>query len=224
MLAGIKDQEPELRTLSVAAVRKTGLPGGVKALEPLLTDKSEDVRIALARTLGEMSGPDVQVFLLSAFEKASGGPFLDALVESLGKRSSRKDRKALEIVMKLFENPGASQEGVFKALNVLTGGKGEQPGWKAADWKRWYAKLLERDVKEAEAKKLADGARATAGQVDRALKALKDVERAQELYEECAKSAREADEEDAAEFAARRDSLNRLKAGLIINAPVDLKK
>ncbi|MCX7804836.1 MAG: HEAT repeat domain-containing protein [Planctomycetota bacterium] len=222
--AGISDPEPDIRVAAVAAIGKTGIDGGPKTLMPLWDDRADDVRIALARTLGEIPGPEAYEVLLAGFGKASAGPFLDALVQSLGKKASFKDRKALAIIMGLLDKPGAKEEGLTEALDVIARGKGKKRGWKAGEWKAWYAKLLERDRKEEEAKKLAEGARATAGRTDLALQALKDVERAQQIYEECEKSAREYDEEDVGKYVAWREGLERLRVGLFISAPVDVRR
>ena len=222
--AGIADPEPEIRVAAVTAVRRTGIDGGPKALAPLWDDRAEEVRIALAATLGEIPGPEAYEVLLVGFGKASGGPLLDALVQSLGKKASFKDRKALAIVRGLFDRPGSKDDGLVEALDVITRGKGKKRGWKAAEWKAWYAKLLERDRKEEEARKLVEGARATAGRTDLAVQALKDVERAQRIYEECEKSAREYDDEDVGKYVAWREGLERLRVGLFISAPVDVRR
>lgn len=206
----LKDKLPEIRLLAVKAVPLTGLPGTeMGKLDALVNDADEAVSIANAETLGALRDSVSEKVVLQAFKHDLQGPRLEAYVQALGKRSSRKNLEHIGIVMRLLESKPDTAGAVCRAMVKLTlvdGGstrERERQGWDAERWKKWHANILEREKIRGQAhRSIAEAA--THRDADRGLfpKFMKQSAEAVEALEQCIKMSKPDDVEDVAQLEA----------------------
>jgi HEAT repeat protein len=226
----LKDKSAAIRILAVKAVPTTGIQGSMEPLAAVARDENEAVRIATAETLGQLRDPETKKILLEAFKNNPQGETMKAYITALGKRSSGKVLSEIAIVMGVLDTNPAAEGAICEALVLLTsngvGGRTEQRrGWKAAQWKAWYAKITAREKAKDGAISEIEKIKAQAKQMNRGtFKALKELlERQLEVLEQCQKQCLPDDAEDVAAFERMQADYSKVKDLLFRHASLDVR-
>ena len=204
----LKDKIPEIRLLAVKAVPVTSISPidtMVEVLGALVTDSSEEVQLANAETLAQLSDEESRKVILEAFGKSLKGRTLEAYITALGRRSYGKDLKAVGIVVPFLNKP-TLENSVREALMLLTlnnqpGRDAQRRAWTAQKWKDWYAKIMERESKkDAALAKLQEIDQQKQGDKGEYARLMKETDVQLKVLEKCEEMCDPDDPEDKAYF------------------------
>ena len=151
----LRDSVPDIRLAAVRAVPTTGLTPPYTSLAERVKDPEEEIRIASAETLAQMSDDESRQIVVEAFKEDLQGKTLEAYIKTLGRRSSGKDLKAIALAMHLLDTNPQAQNSICQALIYLTRAarperEQQRKSWTVEKWRAWYANLTAREkIKDA---------------------------------------------------------------------------
>lgn len=133
-------------------------PADVAKLDPLITDASEDVRVATGTTLMALSDETSWKLLMGAFEKDLKGKTLEAFLTAIAKRGhtkaqdGRRNLQVTRVLVSLFDKRAESCVAIAKALAELTALSRfpqrfpQRQKWDGAKWNAWQENAEKREV------------------------------------------------------------------------------
>ncbi len=227
----LKDVSPAVRLAAVQAVPTTGLNGPATQLAELTGDADEAVRIATAQTLAQLRDGDSRAVILDGFKHNPQGKTLDAFVAALARRATGKDLAAIGVVMKLLDTTPAAEAALAQALVQLSlNGQGEarraqRSRWSAADWKKWFAKISEREsTREGIARRIDAIRKGNIDDRSRYGELKNAIEREMDQLEKCKEMCKPDDLEDVKGFDAELTQYSRVKEFFMKGASVDVRR
>lgn len=226
----LSDKVAEIRVLAVKAIPNTGIKGSASQLSALVTDPDEAVRIANAETLGVLRDPESKAVILGAFQKGIEGKTQEAYITALGKRVGGKDLASIGMVIGLLDANPAAENAIKQALILLSLNgqerrRAQRANWSADDWKKWYAKIKERETTRADAIKKLEAVRAQMNSDRSTWAALsKQAELSLDVLEKCKEMCKPDDAEDIPLLDAEMKKYTTVKEYFFKGASIDMRR